>query len=85
MGVPSGRGCKPLSCSHGHEIHAPAMMRDKKQFYSEIVLGGMFDVPPSTLNKLPKGVKQSWEAVRFLKSPGCQLQRLQPNQSPVKT
>ena len=29
-----------------------AMMRDMKQFYSRIVLGGMFDVPPSTLNKL---------------------------------
>ena len=29
-----------------------AMMRDKKQFYSGIFLGRMFDVPPSTLNKL---------------------------------
>ena len=29
-----------------------AMMRDKKQFYSGIVLGGIFDMPPSTLNKL---------------------------------
>ena len=28
------------------------MMCDKKQFYSGMVLGGMFDVPPSTLNKL---------------------------------
>ena len=32
-------------------------MRDKKQFYSGIVLGGMFDVPPSMLNKLLSGRK----------------------------
>ena len=32
-------------------------MHDKKQFYSGIVLGGMFDVPPSTLNKLLSGRK----------------------------
>ena len=37
-------------------MHA-AMKRDKKQFYSRIVLGGMFDVPPSTLNKLLSGTK----------------------------
>ena len=34
-----------------------AMMHDKKQFYSRIVLGGMFDIPPSTLNKLLSGRK----------------------------
>ena len=33
------------------------MMHDKKQFYSCNVLGGMFDVPPSTLNKLLSGRK----------------------------
>ena len=33
------------------------MMRDKKQFYSRMVLGGMFDIPPSTLNKLLSGRK----------------------------
>ena len=32
-----------------------AMMRDKKQFYSRKVLGEMFDIPPSTLNKLLSG------------------------------
>ena len=34
-----------------------AMMRDKKQFYSGTVLGGMFDVPSSTLNKILSGKK----------------------------
>ena len=34
-----------------------AMMRDKKQFYSRMVLRGMFDVPPSTLNKILSGRK----------------------------
>ena len=33
------------------------MMRDKKQFNSRNILGGMFDVPPSTLNKLLSGKK----------------------------
>ena len=33
------------------------MMRDKKQFYSRNVLGGMFEVPLSTLNKLLSGKK----------------------------
>ena len=34
-----------------------AMMRDKKQFYSGTVLRGMFDIPPSTLNKILSGRK----------------------------
>ena len=34
-----------------------AMMHDKKQFYSKNVLGDMFEVPPSTLNKLLSGKK----------------------------
>ena len=34
-----------------------AMMRDKKQFYSGTVLREMFDVPPSTLNKVLSGRK----------------------------
>ena len=33
------------------------MICDKKQFYRGMVLGGMFDVPPSTLNKLLSGRK----------------------------
>ena len=34
-----------------------AMMRDKKQFYSGNILGTMFKVPPSMLNKLLSGQK----------------------------
>ena len=34
-----------------------AMMRDKKQFYSGTVLGGMFNVLSSTLNKILSGKK----------------------------
>ena len=33
------------------------IMQDKKQFYSGNILGKMFEVPPSTLNKLISGRK----------------------------
>ena len=45
---------KRLAAITTRYVHA-AMMRDKKQFYSRTVLGRMFDVPPSTLNKLISG------------------------------
>ena len=39
------------------------MMHDKKHFYSGIVLGGMFNVPTSTLNKLLSGRKHGWSTI----------------------